>query len=152
VPAARRGAFRLLHGSTFRQRPDVAVELLLLRVCRLRQVAQEHRCSGDVLAGPRKLRGFVGDNGLLDLTVASPRAACSVTSIQLGVAPEVHRRGWRPVLPSLALILTMCLGISQGLRAWVLRGVRIPGLYLDRQLPLHIRHGALSQCRTARGR
>jgi hypothetical protein len=32
------GAFRLLYGSTLHQHPDVAVELLLLRVYRLRQV------------------------------------------------------------------------------------------------------------------
>jgi hypothetical protein len=57
VPAASRGAFRLLHGGMLHQHLDVAVELLLLRVRRLGQVAQEHICGDDVLPGPRKLRG-----------------------------------------------------------------------------------------------
>jgi hypothetical protein len=94
----------LQHGGTLYQCPDVTVELLLLRVCRLRQVAQEHRQGGDVLAGPRKLRRAVGirDDGLLDLTGVHLHAAHSVTSIWLGVASGVHRRRRRLVLPPLA--------------------------------------------------
>jgi hypothetical protein len=47
-----------------------AVDLLLLRVRRLGQVAQEHRCGGDVLPSPRKLWWAIGicDDVLLDLT------------------------------------------------------------------------------------
>jgi hypothetical protein len=109
-----RGAFRLLHGGTLHQRSDVAVELLLLRVCRLEQVVQEYRCSGDVLPGPRKPRGAVGicDDDLLDLAGAGLRAARNVTSIRLGVVPGAQRRRRRLVLPPLALVLTMRLGIS----------------------------------------
>jgi hypothetical protein len=75
------------------------VELLLLRVHRLEQVAQEHRYCGDVLAGPRKLQGVIGicDNGLLDLTGVCPYAARSVTSIR-----PLHRHEWQLVLPVLA--------------------------------------------------
>jgi hypothetical protein len=86
------------------QRSDVAVELLLLRVCRLGQFAQEHRCTGDVLPSPHKLQGPVGvcDDGLLDLIGACPRAAHNVMSIRLEVAPGVHRRWRRLALPLLA--------------------------------------------------
>jgi hypothetical protein len=96
-------AFRLLHGGTLQHRPDVAVELLLLRVCRLGQIAQEHRCVSDVLPSLCKLRlaTDVRDDGLLDLTGARPHAARNITSIRLRVASGVHRCGRRLVLPSL---------------------------------------------------
>jgi hypothetical protein len=89
------------------------VELLLLRVRRLGQVAQEHRINSDVLPGSCKLRGSVGifDHGQLDLTGACLRIAHNVTSIRLGVAPEVHRGERRLVPPP--LVHAMRLGVSQ---------------------------------------
>jgi hypothetical protein len=70
----RGGALRLLHGSSLHQRPDVAVELLLMRIRKLRQIAQEHYFDGDVLAGPCKLQGTNGVrvDGLLDLSGCTP--------------------------------------------------------------------------------
>jgi hypothetical protein len=66
---ARDGALRLLHDSALHQHPDVAVELLLLRIRRLGQIVEEHRYGGDVLASPCKPQGTIDirDYGLLDL-------------------------------------------------------------------------------------
>jgi hypothetical protein len=71
------------------QRPDVAVELLLLWVRKLGQVAQKRHCGSDVLPGPCKLQGAIGvhDDGLLDLTGACMRAARNVTSLCAGGSP-----------------------------------------------------------------
>jgi hypothetical protein len=85
-------------------RPDIAVELLLLVVRRLGLVASEHRSDGDVLSGPHKLRGAIGfrNDGLLDLIGARPCATYDITSIRLGVALVMHRRGRWLVSPLLA--------------------------------------------------
>ena len=74
---SRCGAFRLLSGGSFYQRPEVSVDRPLLGVDGLGNAVQKHCRSGDVLASPGELRGIVPlvHDVALDLTGATPGAA-----------------------------------------------------------------------------
>lgn len=74
---ARRIALNLLDGGMIHQRPDVAVHLLMVGICRWGQVTLEHRGGRDVLARPHKLQEPVGipSDVLLDMPGVFPRAA-----------------------------------------------------------------------------
>ena len=91
---SRHGAFRLLDGGGLYQNPEVLVDGPFLRVDGLRNTAQKHCCSSDVLAGSGELWDVVPlvQNVTLDLT-----------SVTLGAARWAMRMGRRwQVLPSLS--------------------------------------------------
>ena len=73
---SRCGAFRLLNGGGFHQRPDVLVDHPLLGVNGIRNITQKHRHNGDVLARPSELWGIVPlvHDVVLDLAGATPGA------------------------------------------------------------------------------
>ena len=80
----RCGAFRLLNGGGFHQRPEVLVDRPLLGVGGLRNVAQKHCRSDDVLASLGELREIIPliHDVVLDLT-----------GVTLGAANRAMRMG-----------------------------------------------------------
>ena len=89
----------MLYGG-FHQRPEVSVDHLLLGVDGLRNTAQKHCRSGDVLASLSELWGVVSlvHDVTLDLAGATPSVARRVTRMGRGVVRRVLQRMWQPVL------------------------------------------------------
>ena len=71
------GAFCLLNGDDFCQRPEVPVDCPLLGIDRLGNTTQKHCRSGDVLASPSKLWGVIllVHDAALDLVSSTSGAA-----------------------------------------------------------------------------
>ena len=101
---SRCGAFCLFNGGGFYQRPEVPVDRLLLEVDGLRNTAQKHCRSGDVLASPSELWGIVPliYDVALDLAGVTPSAASWVMRMGHSVLYRAHRRRRRLVLPLLS--------------------------------------------------
>jgi len=97
---SRCGAFRLLNGGGFYQRPKVLVDHPLLGVDGLGNVAQKHYHSNDVLASPSKLREIVPivHDVVLDLTGATPSDTCWVMRTGRNVLYRLRRRRRRLVV------------------------------------------------------
>ena len=100
---SRCGAFRLLNGGGFDQRPEVPVDCPLLGVDGLRNAVQKHCRSGDVLASPSELWGIIPlvHDVMLDLAGVTLGAARRVTRMERNMLHRARRRRWRLVLPPL---------------------------------------------------
>ena len=93
---SRRGALRLLNDGDLHQRPEVAVDRLLLGVDRLREATQKYRRSSDVLASPGKLMGVIPSVQYvtLDLMGMTSSATRRVTRMWSSVMRWGCRRRW----------------------------------------------------------
>ena len=101
---SRCGAFRLLNGSDFYQNPEVPVDLPLSWLDGLKNTAQKHRRSGNVLAGPSELWGIVPliHNVMLDLAGATPGTTRQVMRMGRNVLHRMCQRRRRLVQPPLS--------------------------------------------------
>ena len=101
---SRCGALCLLNGGGFHQHLEVPVDRPLLGVDGLRNAAQKHRRSGNVLACPSELWGIVPliHDVALDLTGTHPSAARRVMHVWRDMLRQARRRRWRLVLPNLS--------------------------------------------------
>ena len=93
-----------MNGDGFYQRPEVLVDRPLLGVYGLKNAAQKHCRSGDVLASPSKLWGVIPlvHDIALDLAGTTPSAAHRVTRMGRNVLHRACRRRQRLILPPLS--------------------------------------------------